>query len=222
MAHDIRDIGRVALVTTDVLAGVSAAGLAVAFYLAPGEFGAYDPETGTVSLVLADSAAVEITFLIAVLLLAANLLYLVKGRRQARQLHHVQSEADGGVVKVSREALEAGLRASGEAVGDVSRLRVAVGYGGPKRVVVHAHFHAPEGAPILQVAEALREVLRDRYAHMVRSAEGVKTEFDIEFVGFSGKRTRKLEVVDAEPLPFTGPKYPIPEEGGAGERAHDG
>ena len=47
------------------------------------------------------------------------------------------------------------------------------------------------------MAQALREVLRDRYAHMVRSAEGVKTDFDIEFVGFSGKRTRKLEVVDA-------------------------
>jgi hypothetical protein len=51
---------------------------------------------------------------------------------------------------------------------------------------------------------------------MVRPADGARIEFDLEFQGFAGKLGKKAEVPPPEPPPFTGPKYPIDDDGHGG------
>ncbi len=212
MAHDIRSFGKTLLVAADVLAAVTAAGVVVTFYVLPGSFGTYDDATRSVSI-SRESPAMDLAFLVALVLLAANILYVLYGRRPATPLHYVPSNAPGGVVKVSRDALEAGLRTAGEGLDVVSRLRVTVESGGVKRIVVRAHFQAPEGVSNLEASRQLRSALSERFNEMVRLTDGVKAEFDIEFLGYSGKLSRaaasEAPPQDEDPSPFTGPQYPI-------------
>jgi hypothetical protein len=221
LAHDIRDFGRRVLVAANVLGALAAACFVVVLYVAPGMVGSYDDVARDVRIPVRASTLWDLVFVVALGLLALNLLYFAYGRRPRAPLHFVPSESPGGVVKVSREALEGGLRAAGESLDVVSRLRVNVEHGAPKRVVVRALFQAPEGVSILEAGHELRSALAGRFQEMVQVTDGVKAEFDIEFVGFSGKLARKREdLPKEEPPPFTGPKYPIPEEDSVRGRAH--
>lgn len=209
MAHDIRYPLRRLLIVTDVLAGLAAAGGIVVGYLAPKVLG--PAGQGTVSQ-LRDSAPATMVFWLALLLLLANVLYFVYGRPPRQPLVHVHSDAPGGVVKVARDALETGLRLAGEGIPEVTRLRVLVEHGGIKRVRVKAQFQAPEGVPIGEASRKLREALAARFQQMVRLTDGFRVEYEIEFIGVSGKLQKKTEPAPEEPPPFTGPQYPIDDE----------
>jgi hypothetical protein len=122
-------------------------------------------------------------------------------------------------VRVSRDALETGLRQAGEALAEITRLRIAVESGGPKKVLIRGQFQCPEGISNLEASRLLRRALGERFGEMVQLTDGGKVEMEIEFLGFAGKLSRKAsEPVDPEPepepSPFTGPEYPIDDEGG--------
>jgi hypothetical protein len=126
-----------------------------------------------------------------------------------------------GAVQVSREAVEAGLRAAGEALGDVTRLRVKIVTTARRRHLLRAHYMAPEGASILEVSSRLRRALVDRFHALVPSDNEGKLEVEMIFEGFYGKaKVRAAESAAAAPAPtpeapppFTGPRYPIDAEG---------
>lgn len=148
-------------------------------------------------------------------LLVADFLWLVYGTAPGVPTTHVISETPEGPVRVSREAIESGLRAAGEALDEISRLRVGVETVGPlaKRVLVRAQFQSPEGVSIQIASQKLRQALRRRFEELVRLAEGSKLDLEIEFVGFQGRLARKPDEPEPEPeepdAPFTGPRYPI-------------
>ena len=106
--------------------------------------------------------------------------------------------------------------ASGETLPEVTRLRVSVDTRSPKRVLVTAWFQCAEGASNLAASERLRQALGERFGAMVRPADGARVEFELEFQGFAGKPGKKgVELPPpAEEQPFTGPRYPIDDDGG--------
>src|SRR5690606_729353 len=126
-------------------------------------------------------------------LLVGDFLWIVYGGSPRMPTTHVQSETPEGPVKVSREALESGLRAAGEALDEISRLRVAIETVGPtgRRVVVKAQFQAPEGVSLQLANQRLRAALRRRFDELVRLADGGRLDLEIEFVGFQGRLAKK-------------------------------
>jgi len=125
------------------------------------------------------------------------------------------SHTDEGVVQVSREAIEAGLRTAGEALEEVTRLRVKISTPHKRKVIVRALYLAPEGVQILDLSTRLRRVLAERFHHMVRMDRESKLEIEILFEGFYGKPLPQAATPPEEPEPqapvppFTGPRYPV-------------
>jgi hypothetical protein len=216
MATDLGSFGRRLLVLANVLAGVAAAGGVLVFYAAPELIGSWNEATKTVAIKARETALAGLVALAAGALLLCDALFLVYGRRPRAPLRHITSEAPGGQVRISRDALEGALRATGESLEEITRLRVAIEPGGLKRVVVRAHFMCPEGVSLQEASRLLRNALQERCQELVRLPEGNKMDYEIEFIGFGGKLQRKAPdapVREAdEPAPFTGPKYPIDDE----------
>jgi len=213
--HDFRSVCRTLLLLTDVLAGLVAAAFLVVFYVRPELVGAYDESSRQVGVLVRGNTALELVVIVALLLLGLNAMSLIYGRRPKVPQRYIQSHSAGGIVRVSRDAVEAGLRAVGEGLDVVSRLRVSVETVGNKKIVVRAPFQAPEGIAILDAGRQLRSALAERFREMVHVSDAMKIDYQIEFVGFSGKRASKPqpepEAVD-EPPSFTGPQYPIGDD----------
>ena len=154
-----------------------------------------------------------------------RLLYWRAGRRKEVE-GPILSHTPEGVVQVSREALESGLRNVGEQLDEVTRLRVKVLAPQKKKVLIRAHYLAPEGVQILDLSSKLRKVLKDRFKQLVCMHHESGLEFEIIFEGFYGKaRVRPQSVPGKEPTPeapppeeespppFTGIRYPIDNSG---------
>lgn len=154
-----------------------------------------------------------------------SLLYWRAGRR--RDLDGpILSHTPEGVVQVSQEALETGLRTVGEQLSEVTRLRVKVLAPQKKKVLVRAHYLAPEGVQILELSSQLRKVLKERFKQLVSLTNDSGLEIEIIFEGFYGKARARaaVEPVEEEPQPatepedeppppFTGIRYPIDKSG---------
>lgn len=212
MAEPRRVKGRLLLVANLVAANAAAAACVLAA-VRPSTFG------DAVQLPLGNGAT-WLVLLPALLLLVANFGFLVRRSPAPAPRTYVQSETPTGPVRVAREALEAGLRAAGESLPEITRLRVAVECSQPKRVLVQGHFQCAEGTSNHNASQRLRAALRDRFADMVHLGEGVRVEFELEFQGFVGKLAKKgadsKAALEPEPPPFTGPQYPIDEDEGGG------
>jgi hypothetical protein len=217
--RDLRHyLGRM-LLAAHIAAAVVAASLCVAGYLFPDLLGAFDRINGWLTLSLRGSALAHVAFLFAVALLLADVLWFLYGRHPQAPPRHVLSDRGDGPVLIAREAIEASLRAAGEAVDGITRLRVSLAQPAAKRLLVHAQFTAPEGARIQDASQALRRALATRFTQMVQPADGARAEFEIEFVGFAGKPRRGAPAAGTEEQPgadaaepFTGPRYPIDDD----------
>ena len=152
--------------------------------------------------------------------LVLNVLRVIYWRPGKRRDYEgpVLSHTEEGAVHVSREAIEAGLRSAGEALAEVTRLRVKVLTPARRKVVVRALYLAPEGVQILELSSRLRKVLAERFHQMVRLDREGRLEIEILFEGFYGKplakpveeREEQVEVAEEPAVPpFTGPRYPI-------------
>jgi hypothetical protein len=158
-------------------------------------------------------------FLAAVLLLLCNFAWLVRRAPAPSPRTYVVSETPTGTVRVAREALESGLRTAGEALPEITRLRIAVDCAQARRVLVRGFFQCAEGTSNLNASQRLRAALYDRFVEMVHVGEGVRADFELEFQGFAGKLDRKVadaRSLEPEPPPFTGPKYPIDSDESGG------
>jgi hypothetical protein len=154
------------------------------------------------------------TLALAVLVLLWNFTWLVRRREKAPPSNWVISDTPSGPVRIAREALENGLQKAGESLAEVTRLRVQIDTRAQKRILVAGQFQCAEGTNNLAASQRLRSVMADRFAEMVRPIDGARIEFDLEFQGFAGKLGKKgAEVPPPEPPPFTGPKYPIDDDG---------
>jgi hypothetical protein len=221
MRSDLRAVIGRGLVLLNLAAAVAAAAVVVLAWISPSSLGDWDESKGTLTLHLAARHGVRLVSWLGLLLLLADVLFLLYGRAPRAPLRHIVSETRDGTVMITREAVENGLRAAGEALPEISRLRVSVRQAG-RRLVVHAWFSSPDGTSIPLASQALRHVLRQRFEAMVQMADAGRVEYELEFSGFSGRAPKKA----AEPaapaaegsLPFTGPQYPIEEEDDAGPR----
>jgi hypothetical protein len=156
-------------------------------------------------------------FLGGIALLLWNFAWLVRQKERLPPGNWVVSDTPSGPVRVAREALEVGLRLAGEALPEVSRLRVQVDTSAQKRILVTGQFQCAEGTSNLAASQRLRQAMADRFGEMVRPVDGGRVEFDLEFQGFAGKLGKKVaELPPPEPPPFTGPKYPIDDDTGLG------
>jgi hypothetical protein len=129
------------------------------------------------------------------------------------------SQTKHGVVQVSREAIEAGLRSAGEALPEVSRLRVRILTPTKRKILIRAHYTTPEGIDIFDLSARLRRTLLEGFERMVQLEREGKLEIELVFDGFYGKvkvakpqaeakgKTEKTK--EPESQPFTGPRYPI-------------
>ena len=216
--RDFRPALRRLLLFANVSAGVVSALLLLAAWLAPESLSVpANAEPGVFRVEVRGGHGMGFAALAAACLLVCDVLWLVYGGAPKEPSDHVVSRTVGGPVKVSREALEAGLRTGGEALEEISRLRVAVSVAGKMRpVLVRAWFQCPEGVSIQLAGQRLREALRSRFAEMVVLGDGARLEVDIEFVGFSGRlkgAPAEARRAESEPEdPFTGPRYPIDDE----------
>jgi len=153
-----------------------------------------------------------------VLLNLLRILYFRKGPRRDLE-GPLTSHTANGPVQVAREAIVAGLKSSGEELDHIARLRIQVVTPSKKRILIVAQYLAPEGVQILDLSSELRTELRNRFFQMVELDSETQLEFSITFEGFHGKAKAKAEQPEAEkskeaPLqPFTGPRYPIDDNG---------
>lgn len=203
---------RLLLVSNLVVANAAAAFVVVAF-LRPTFVGA-DAGAGRSLLLPLDTGAAWGVFLGGLGLLLWNFAWLVRRPERLPPTNWVVSETPSGPVRIAREALEAGLRQAGEALPEVTRLRVQVDLSTPKRLVLVGQFQCAETTNNLAASQRLRQALLDRFGAMVRTTDGVRVEVDLEFLGFAGKLGKKaaeLPVQD-DGAPFTGPKYPIDDD----------
>ncbi len=215
-------LGRRLLLWANLLAAQIAAVTCVLAFINPG-FLWLPMNAPRLLLIHLNSREAKITFAVAAVLLVLNLWALLKGRGSDRTPRQVTSVTATGEMAVSREALESGLRSAGEAIPEITRLRVHLAPNRPRRVVIQAQFQCPDEISNLHAAGLLRDRLRQRFDEMVQLPDGVRAEFAIEFLGFGGKLQRKIPAkgpedgVDAasaevSPPPFTGPQYPIDDE----------
>lgn len=185
-------------------------------YVAPDAVGAMTTETpGVVTIAMRDNPVVRFVVVVAAVLLAGDVLWLIYGRQPRVPSNHVLSESPAGPVRVSRDALENSLRLAGETLPEISRLRVTVDpSGGPRRIAVRAQFQAPDGVSIQSTSQELRKAIAARFRELVQLGDGARLEIDIEFLGFAGKLTKRAGEPPraAEPEAFTGPRYPIEDD----------
>ncbi|MBL9078681.1 MAG: hypothetical protein JNL08_14320 [Planctomycetes bacterium] len=218
-----RVAGRLLLVTNLVVANLAAA-VYVVLFVQPGALGGVDPApiaamfgSARLAIVPLHTALAWLLMLGGVVLLVANFAWLVRRREQPMPSNWVLSATPSGPVRISREALESGLQKAGEALPEITRLRTAV-VTAPKRVQVTAFFQCAEGAGNLAASQRLRQVLTERFGAMVQLADGARVEFEFEFQGFAGKLGKKgvdlTPPPEAPEPPFTGPRYPIDDDGG--------
>ncbi len=157
-------------------------------------------------------------FVAALALLLLNFAWLVRRNGGAPPEPFVLSETPTGVVRIAREALESALQKAGEALPEVTRVRVQVTPQGPKRFLVRGQFYCAEGSNSLNASQRLRAAMADRCAELVRLADGGRAEYELEFCGFSGKLGKGAEVAPPvdDAAPFTGPRYPIDDDSNHG------
>ncbi len=220
--RDLKVLAGRALLAANLAAAVGASVFVLLVHIAPGPMSVpVHAEPGLFRWAVRGEDAGLLLPLLAAALLLADFLWVVYGSPGGAPVSHVTSETAAGPVRVSRDALEAGLRAAGEAIADVTRLRVAIEVAGPlgKRVVGRAQFFAPDGSSIPDVSQRLRRALQRRFEDMVRLPDGHRLEWEVEFGGFQGKRARRPDEVPGESdegsegdVPFTGPRYPIDDE----------
>jgi hypothetical protein len=212
-------VGRLLLVANVVVA-VAAALAWLLLYLAPETFSVpAHAERGVFRVAVREETVADVLALLALGLLLGDFLWLLYGSTPKSPPQHILSEAPGGPVKISRDALEAGLRTAGEDLEEISRLRVAVQpVGKQRRIGLRAQFQAPDGVSIQAASEKLRRTLRTRFADLVHVSEGTRLDIDVEFLGFSGRPAKKPPAEPPAPTPapepesFTGPRYPIDDD----------
>jgi hypothetical protein len=164
------------------------------------------------------------------LLNLVRIVYLRAGRRDLDG--PLTSHTDSGQVQVSREAIVASLKSAGEAMDEVSRLRVQVVSTSKRRTLIVAQYLAPEGVAILDLSARLRSVLRERFLAMVQLELEARLDIEITFEGFHGKlrhppapseategASSAAEDEGPEVQPFTGPRYPIDDDGSSDDEA---
>ncbi len=217
--HRLAD--RLLLVTNLVVANAAAAVFVVIFVqpgiLVGGDAGPFAQilGTGRLAIVPFSTPLAWLLLLLAVGVLGWNFAWLVRRREQTPPTNWVVSDTPSGPVRVAREALETGLRLAGEALPELTRVRVQVDTRAPKRILVTGQFQCAEGTNNLAASQRLRQAMADRFSEMVRPSDGARIEYDLEFQGFAGKLGKKgLDVPPPEPPPFTGPKYPIDDDSG--------
>jgi xanthine/CO dehydrogenase XdhC/CoxF family maturation factor len=212
---------RLLLVANLTAANVAAAVVVIGF-LRPGFVGidagpAGAAFGGRVLIAPLETGAAWTAFLAAAALLVLNFTWLVRRPEHVEPANWIVSDTPSGPVRIAREALEAGLRLAGEALPEVTRVRVQVDTRAQKRILVNGQFHCAEGTNNLAASQRLRQAMLDRFGEMVRPADGGRVELVLEFQGFAGKLGKKAgDVPPPEDVPFTGPKYPIDDEGPGG------
>ncbi|MEO0481437.1 MAG: hypothetical protein AAF196_18355 [Planctomycetota bacterium] len=229
MRRDLRRLGFRIVLILDVTVAVVAAAFLLAVYLAPGPMSQLrDTRLQTLLLEYPDVYAVgvhstatwNVLIVVGVVVLIGNLLWLVYGGSPPSPPSHLQSQTTSGVIKVARDAVETSLRAAGESVEGVSRLRVSIEpSGGVRRVAMRASFHCLEEADVGLIGGRLRAVLRRKFAELVRLPDGQRLDVALEFLGFAGRPPRqkaapeepKVEPKDDDS--FRGPEYPIGDDG---------
>ena len=193
---------RLLLVANVLVANLAACALVVAFFKEQPVYGLEKPTV--------------LWFLGPLLLLVVNLLWLWRRSPPDSPRTYVVSQTPTGSVRIAREALEAGLRATGEALPEITRIRIVVDTTQARRVFVHGYFNCAEGTSNLNASQRLRAALTERFAEMVRLGDNATCEFELEFLGFVGKLARKdaeaKVALEPEPPLFTGPQYPIDKE----------
>lgn len=171
--------------------------------------------------------AAWLALLASIALLLWNFSWLVRRRDRAVPTNWIVSETAAGPVRVAREAIETALRQAGEALPEITRLRVQVQLVAGKRVTITSQFHCADGQSHLAASQRLREQMLTRFSQLVQLTDGTRAELEIEFQGFVGKLDKNAPAppaadVSEEPEMFRGPQYPIDDELGADDLGDGG
>jgi hypothetical protein len=216
--HRLAD--RLLLVTNLVVANGAAACFLVLF-LQPGALAGPDHQplashgSSRVAWVPLHTPLAWLVLALAVGLLVWNFAWLVRRAPAAQASNWVVGDTPSGPVRIAREAVENGLQKAGEALPEVTRLRVQIDVRQPKGLLVTGQYHCAEGQDHLAASQRLRGALTDRLHEMVRPSDGARAEIQLEFQGFAGKLSKKAgDLPPPESPPFTGPKYPIDDDQG--------
>lgn len=124
---------------------------------------------------------------------------------------YLLSKTSQGTARISLRAIQTSLTRRAREMEEVIGAKLSVRRPAEKKLRVEVAYTTTENRNAIQVSEALRKALRERFGELVHPEEGFEAEFDVKIDGFvpaapgPGKREE-----DARPEePFTGPRYPI-------------
>lgn len=196
------------------------AALWIATFLQPSVLGSLTTEiagNNRAMVMPLQTPAAWLAFFGSVGLLLWNFSWLVRRRTGELPSNWVVSETVAGPVRIAREAIETGLRVAGEALPEITRLRVQVKLPSAKRILITGQFYCADGQNHLAGSQRLRQALLHRFSELVVLCDGTRAELELEFQGFFGKLGKNTpeppepEVAE-EAEPFRGPQYPIDDE----------
>ncbi|MGK0153888.1 MAG: hypothetical protein ACI9SE_000837 [Neolewinella sp.] len=196
------------------------AALWIATFLQPSVLGSLTTEiagNNRAMVMPLQTPAAWLAFFGSVGLLLWNFSWLVRRRTGELPSNWVVSETVAGPVRIAREAIETGLRVAGEALPEITRLRVQVKLPSTKRILITGQFYCADGQNHLAGSQRLRQALLHRFSELVVLCDGTRAELELEFQGFFGKlgkNTPELPEPEAaeEAEPFRGPQYPIDDD----------
>ncbi len=157
-------------------------------------------------------------------IILCNILALVSlsSRTRSTEEQYILTKNPDGQARVAVAAIRDSLQRVVEEFPGVDSARVGVTKLANKKVVVQTNFRTAHGASVVQVTEAMRQALRNRFDEIVQLAEGEAAVFEFNLEGFlADSSAPEAPVPPPEPEPenenratFTGPKYPIEETEG--------
>jgi hypothetical protein len=152
--------------------------------------------------------------LLGMAVLALDVVWIVLFLREVLQgegSQYLLSKTAEGTARISLRAVQASLLRRAREAEEVIGVRLVLHRPVEKRLRVEVSYTTTEDRNAIQVSEALRRTLRERFGELVQPEEGFEVEFDVKVEGFVPGTAPASEPAapGEEREPFTGPRYPV-------------
>jgi len=152
--------------------------------------------------------------LVGMAVLALDVVWIVLFFRELLQgegSQYLLSRTAEGTARISLRAVQTSLLRRAREAEEVIGVKLVLRRPVEKKLRVEVSYTTTEDRNAIKVSEALRRMLRERFAELVQPEEDFEVEFDVKVEGFvpGTAPAREPRAEQEEPEPFRGPKYPV-------------